>query len=338
MSLRKHIKGQRPVFASLAILALALTSCGDSGGEGSGISGEVNVDGSSTVYPISQAMAEEFGAANRNARVTVSFSGSGGGFKKFCNGEIDISNASRPIKQKEIDKCAEQGIEFIEIPVAYDGLSVVVNKDNNWAACLTAEELGKMWEPAAEGKITAWNQVKGEYPNQVLRLYGPGTDSGTYDYFTEATIGDAKSRTDFTASEDDNALVQGVNSDKGGMAFFGYAYYEENKGTLQAVAIKNADGACVKPSAEAIADGSYNPLSRPIFFYVSKTAMEENPAVKAFAEFQTNPENSELISEVGYIPLPGETQAKVQNRLANATTGSIYGGGSSVGVKLSDKL
>lgn len=338
MSLRKHIKGQRPVFASLAILALALTSCGGSGGDGSGISGEVNVDGSSTVYPISQAMAEEFGAANRNARVTVSLSGSGGGFKKFCNGEIDISNASRPIKQKEIDKCAEKGIEFIEIPVAYDGLSVVVNKNNDWAACLTTEELTKIWEPGAEGKITSWNQVKGEYPNEALRLYGPGTDSGTYDYFTEATIGETKTRTDFTASEDDNTLVQGVNSDKGGMAFFGYAYYEENQDTLQAVAIKNADGTCVKPSPQTIADGSYNPLSRAIFFYVSKTAMEENPAVKAFAEFQTNPENSELISEVGYIALPSEIQTKVQNRLTNATTGSIYGGGSAVGVKLSDKL
>ena len=307
------------------------------------VSGDVKVDGSSTVFPISEAMAEEFMADNGGAaRVTVGVSGSGGGFKKFCAGETDISNASRPIKQKEIDLCAENGIEFIEVPIAFDGLSVVVNPENEWAACMTAEQLAAMWAPSAEEAVTQWNQVDDSFPDSNLALYGPGTDSGTYDYFKEATVEELTeekgTRGDFTASEDDNVIVQGVSSDPGGIGFFGFAYYEENKDSLKVVPIENANGDCVEPSGTTIEDGSYNPLSRPIFFYVKTSSYEENPAVKAFVDYQLDPANGDLISEVGYVAIPGELMDKVQARVEGGTTGSIFGGGSSVGVKLSEKL
>ncbi|MGD1939522.1 MAG: PstS family phosphate ABC transporter substrate-binding protein [Cyanophyceae cyanobacterium] len=335
-------------------LALSLVACGGSGGEdsaatsegeesgaaaGGGVSGDVLVDGSSTVFPISEAMAEEFMKANPESRVTVGVSGSGGGFKKFCVGETDVSNASRPIKQSEIDICTENGIDFVELPVAFDGLSVVVSTENDWAACLKPEELGKMWAPDAEGAINNWNQVRSDFPDTELSLYGPGTDSGTYDYFTDATTGEeGESRGDYTASEDDNVIVQGVTSDSGGLGFFGYAYYAENKDKLTVVKIENADGECVAPAEESIADGTYNPLARPIFIYVSTKSLEEKPAVKAFIDFHLAKDNENLISEVGYVPLPADLASKAIDRFGAATPGSIFEGGSSVGVKLSDKL
>ncbi|NET33091.1 MAG: PstS family phosphate ABC transporter substrate-binding protein, partial [Cyanothece sp. SIO1E1] len=302
-------------------------------------SGEVLIDGSSTVFPISEAMAEEFQVANPGVRLTVGVSGSGGGFKKFCAGETDISNASRPIKQSEIDLCAEAGIEFVEVPIAFDGLSIVVNTDNDWATCLTAEELGAMWEPAAEAAVTSWSQVRKEFPDQPLALYGPSTDSGTYDYFVEATVPDDAegTRGDYTASEDDNVIFQGVQADKGGLGFFSFAYYEENKETLKVVPIENSAGECVEPTGETIEAGTYNPLSRPIFFYV-KTSSLDNPAVLAFVQYQTDAANGGLISEVGYVPLPGEILGKVQERVDGAVTGSIFEGGSAVGINLNNKL
>ena len=303
---------------------------------GSDLSGDVLVDGSSTVFPISEAMAEEFMAANPNTRVTVGVSGSGGGFQKFCAGETDISNASRPIQQEEIDLCAENGIEYVELPIAFDGLSVVVNPENDWAQCLTVDELRVMWEPAAQGTITSWNQIRPDFPDAPLGLYGPGTDSGTYDYFTEATIGEAESRGDYTASEDDNVIVQGVTSDPNGIGFFGYAYYEENSDNLQLVAVDNGDG-CVAPSPETIADATYAPLSRPEFIYVKTTSLD-NPAVQAFMEFQIANENKSLITEVGYVPMPDEITDKAQERLDAVQTGSVYEGGSPVGVKLEEVL
>ncbi|MGD1850348.1 MAG: PstS family phosphate ABC transporter substrate-binding protein [Cyanophyceae cyanobacterium] len=339
-------------------LALSLVACGGGGGDDSaatpegegsegaaetttdgGVSGDVLVDGSSTVFPISEAMAEEFMKANSGSRVTVGVSGSGGGFKKFCVGETDVSNASRPIKQSEIDICAENGIDFVELPVAFDGLSVVVSTENEWAACLKPEELGKMWEPGAEGAINNWNQVRPDFPDTELSLYGPGTDSGTYDYFTDATTGEeGESRGDYTASEDDNVIVQGVTSDSGGLGFFGFAYYAENKDKLKVVEIENSDGECIAPAEETIADGTYNPLARPIFIYVSTKSLEEKPAVKAFIEFHLAEANEGLISEVGYVPLPKDLSPKATERFNSATPGSIFEGGSSVGVKLSDKL
>ncbi|QQE64760.1 phosphate-binding protein [Leptolyngbya sp. BL0902] len=321
---------------------LGLVACGggnQAGGDtagGSDLTGSVLVDGSSTVFPISEAMAEEFGRANPGVAVTVGVSGTGGGFRKFCAGETDISGASRPIRQEEIDLCAQAGIEFVELPIAFDGLSVVVNPSNEFAQCLTTDELKTMWEPAAQGTITNWNQIRADFPDQPLGLYGAGTDSGTYDFFMEAIGADGESRGDFTASEDDNVIVQGVSTDNGGLGFFGFAYYVENADRLQLVAVDGGTG-CVAPSPETIADGSYQPLSRPEFIYVKTTSLE-NPAVKAFVEFYLDMANAPLIDEVGYVSLPADMNAKVLERLATTKTGSVFEGGSAVGKSLEDLL
>jgi phosphate transport system substrate-binding protein len=306
--------------------------------EGETEGGDVLIDGSSTVFPISEAMAEEFMAANAGTRVTVGVSGTGGGFKKFCAGETDIANASRPIKAEEIELCAQNNIEYVEVPVAFDGLSVVVNKENDWAKCMKPDELKKMWDVAAEGTVNNWNQINPDYPDAPLALYGPGTDSGTYDYFVEALLDkDKGSRGDYTASEDDNVIVQGVEADKGGLGFFGFAYYEENADQLGLVQIENAAGECVTPTVETIKDGSYNPLSRPIFFYVSKAALDK-PQVQAYVDFNLDAANAGLITEVGYVGLPDEVLVKAKERVAAKTVGSIFEGESSVGVNLLEKL
>lgn len=304
---------------------------------GSDLTGSVLVDGSSTVFPISEAMAEEFGRANPGVAVTVGVSGTGGGFRKFCAGETDISGASRPITQEEIDLCAEAGIEYVELPISFDGLSVVVNPENEFAQCLTTDELRTMWEPSAQGTITSWSQVRADFPDQPLGLFGPGTDSGTYDFFMEAIGADGESRGDYTASEDDNVIVQGVSTEANGLGFFGYAYYAENADRLKLVEIDGGNG-CVAPSPETIADGSYQPFSRPEFIYVKTTSLAENPAVKAFVDFYIDMANASLIEEVGYVPLPADINAKVQERAANAVTGSVFEGGSAVGKSLVDLL
>jgi phosphate transport system substrate-binding protein len=303
---------------------------------GGDLSGNVLVDGSSTVFPISEAMAEEFQAANPGVRVTVGVSGTGGGFKKFCAGETDISNASRPITAEEIAACEAAGVEYVELPIAFDGLSVVVNPENDFAQCLTVDELKTMWEPAAQGTISNWNQIRPDFPDQPLGLYGAGTDSGTYDYFADAIVGEDGTRGDFTASEDDNTIVQGVIADPGGLGFFGYAYYAENQDQLKLLEIDGGDG-CVAPSAETIADGSYQPLARPEFIYVKTTSLE-NPAVRAFAEFQIDQANAGLIEEVGYVPVPDEISELRAQRLEEQKTGSVFEGESAVGTKLSDLL
>jgi phosphate transport system substrate-binding protein len=343
--------------APLVALAIGIGSCGDNnqasnnsspadGGAtpatntaaGSNLSGKVQIDGSSTVYPISEAMAEEFQKANPGVQVTVASSGTGGGFKKFCAGETDISNASRPIKPEEVELCKKGNIEYIELPIAYDGLSVVVNPQNNFASCLKVDELKRMWEPAAQGKITQWNQINPQFPAQKIGLYGPGTDSGTYDYFTQAVVGkEGESRGDYTASEDDNTLVQGVTADQGGIAFFGYAYYENNKEKLKLVSIDAGKG-CVQPSPQTIGDGTYQPLSRPEFIYVKKT-VATRPEVKAFVDFTYAPANQKLVTEVGYVPLPSDLLTEVQGRFNSGKVGSVFEGkGSQVGVTLKDLL
>jgi phosphate transport system substrate-binding protein len=277
----------------------------------------VKIDGSSTVYPITEAVAEEFQGANKGEiNVTVGISGTGGGFKKFCRNEIDISDASRPILKKEMDLCREAGVKYIELPVAYDAITVVVNPKNDWLKTITVDELKKIWVPEAQQTITSWNQVNPAWPNEPLKLYGPGADSGTFDYFTEAIVGKAKSsRGDYTASEDDNVLVQGVSRDKGALGYFGFAYYAENSKKLKAVPIVAKAGApAVAPSFDTVKDGSYQPLARPIFIYVNVASLDK-PEVKSFVDFYLAKAPA-LIPLVKYVPLPEKayTLAKDSNR------------------------
>ncbi|MCZ7585967.1 MAG: PstS family phosphate ABC transporter substrate-binding protein [Deltaproteobacteria bacterium] len=302
----------------------------------------IAVDGSSTVYPITEAVAEEFQKSNK-ARVTVGISGTGGGFKKFCAGETVISDASRPIKPTEVEACKKAGIDYIELPVAYDGLAVVVNPKNTWVDKLTVAELKQMWAPEAQGKVTNWNQIRPGFPDEPLHLFGPGVDSGTYDYFTEAVVGqEHASRGGFTASEDDNVLVQGVSTDKSALGFFGFAYYIENADSLKVVPVDDENDANgkggVAPSVESVATGTYQPLSRPIFIYVSKKAADTRPEVKAFVNFYLDHATS-LVKEVGYIPLPGKGYGLVKARFEKGVTGSVFGGhGSKVGVTIEELL
>jgi len=300
----------------------------------------VRIDGSSTVYPITEAVAEEFQKAKRGAvKVTVGISGTGGGFKKFCRGETDLSDASRPILKKEIDACKQQGLEYIELPVAYDGLAVIVNPKNTWVKEMTVADLKKMWEPAAQGTVKKWNQIRPEWPDAALKLYGPGADSGTFDYFTEAIVGKAKSsRGDFTASEDDNVLVQGISGDKGALGYFGMAYYEENKKKLKVVPVINpATGKAITPSLQTVMDGSYAPLSRPLFIYVSKKAVSEKPEVKEFVDYYIK-NAPKLTKQVKYVPLPANAYKLAKERFAKMKTGSMFGGEEKVGMKIEDLL
>jgi phosphate transport system substrate-binding protein len=294
----------------------------------------IAIDGSSTVFPITEAVAEEFQKAN-SAKVTIGVSGTGGGFKKFCAGEIAIAGASRPIKPTEEQACAASKIEYIELPVAYDGLAVITNPKNTWAKTLTVAELKKLWEPEAQNKITKWSQIRSDFPDKEVHLFGPGVDSGTYDYFTKAVVGEEhKSRGDYTSSEDDNVLVQGVSRDIGGLGFFGLAYYEENKDKLSLIGVddgKDANGkGAILPTAQTVRDGTYQPLSRPVFIYVSKAAAAR-PEVKAFVEFYlTNGEA--LVKDAHYVPLPAKAYELASKRFSNITVGSMFSGGSQVGV------
>jgi phosphate transport system substrate-binding protein len=310
------------------VLFAGLWACGGSGGEGA--MSVITVDGSSTVFPIAEAVAEEYQLANPGTRVTVGVSGTGGGFKKFCAGEIDISDASRPIKDVEVAACAEAGIEFIELPIAYDGISVVTHPSNDWVGTLTPADLKRIWEPAAQGEITRWNQVKPGWPDQELRLFGPGVDSGTFDYFTQVIVGnEGASRGDFTSSEDDNVLVQGVSTDELAMGFFGYAYYEENQDRLNLVAIDDEDDAngagAIEPSPDTVRDGTYQPLSRPVYIYVNPSALDR-PEVAGFVGYFLN-EGASLVREVGYVPLTDQEYALVEQRVEDRVTGTMYGHG-----------
>ena len=309
----------------------------------------VTIDGSSTVYPIQEAVAEEFLQARREAglendvRITIGVSGTGGGFQKFCSGELDITGASRPIRPIEIERCAAAGVEFIEIPVAYDGIAVVVHPGNDFVDRFTVDELRRMWEPEAQATITRWNQIRPTWPDQPLRLYGAGVDSGTYDYFTAAIVGrEHASRGDFTSSEDDNVLVQGVAGDRLSVGFFGYAYYEENAARVRAVPIDDEDPATgpggIMPTPETIGDGTYQPLSRPIFIYV-RTEAAARSEVNDLIEFYLSPAGRLLPREVGYISLPDDVYDLALERFRARTPGSIFaGGGSQVGVSLEQLL
>ena len=326
------------------IAALALfSSCGNDGSKSSGtLKGEIKVDGSSTVYPLSEAVAEEYRAVESGVRVTVGESGTGGGFKKFSRGEIDVNDASRPITSEEIELCQKGGVEFIELPVAYDGLAVVVHKENTFVDYLTVAELKKLWEPEAQGKIKTWNQIRPSFPNQPINLYGAGTASGTYDYFTEAIVGKAKaSRGDYNASEDDNVLVKGVSSDRNALAYFGLAYYENNADKLKLVPIDDGDDSNgsggVLPSQETVSNGTYAPLSRPEFIYVNAKSAGR-PEVQSFITFYMD-SAPELAKEIGYVPLKSEVYKLVQERFDKKITGSVFGNGvSTIGVNLEELL
>ncbi|MDP2724835.1 MAG: PstS family phosphate ABC transporter substrate-binding protein, partial [Syntrophales bacterium] len=285
------------------------------------------------------AVAEEFQKLHKGqVQVTVGISGTGGGFKKFCRGETDISDASRPILQKEIEACKAQNIEYIELPVAYDGLAVLVNPKNDWVKSLTVADLKKMWEPAAQGKIMTWKDVRPEWPDSKLKLFGPGSDSGTFDYFTEAINGKSKaSRGDFSASEDDNVLVQGIAGDRYAMGYFGLAYYEENKKKLKVVPIVNpATNKAIIPSLQTVMDGTYDPLSRPLFIYVSKKALDK-PEVKEFVDYYLK-HAPKLTAQVKYVPLPANAYKLATKRLAKQKTGSMFGGKESVGMKIEELM
>ena len=279
-----------------------------------------------------QAIAEEFGKVHPRVRVTVGVSGTGGGFKKYTIGEIDINDASRPIKGKEIKKAKEHNVGFIELPVAFDGLSVVVSNENTWVDFLTKEELHLIWKP--DSRVSLWSHVRPEWPAEKIKLYGPGTDSGTFDYFTEAINGKSQvCRSDFSKSEDDNVLVQGIAGDKYSLGFFGFAYYKENKDKLKIVPIDGGDGP-VEPSEETINNGTYQPLSRPIFIYVNPVS-GDRPEVSAFVEFYMK-EAKHLVSEVGYVALPDQVYTMGLDRFKEKITGSVFSGKNTVGVKIED--
>lgn len=297
----------------------------------------VKIDGSSTVYPITEAVAEDFQVSKKGSiRVTVGISGTGGGFKKFCRAEIDIVNASRPIQHSEMENCRAAGVQYIEMPIAFDALTVAVNPKNTWSRTMTVEELKKIWEPAAQGKIIKWNQVNPAWPDERIKLFGAGADSGTFEYFTEAIVGKAKSsRGDFTASEDDNVLVQGIATDTYSLGFFGFAYYIENQKKVNAVAIDNGNGGII-PSAETVENGNYEPLSRPIFIYVNAKAADK-PEVSEFVNFYMKNAPA-LVKEVKYFPLPNEAYQFNLNHLNERKVGTVFGGESKIDLKIDELL
>ncbi|MGQ0383665.1 MAG: PstS family phosphate ABC transporter substrate-binding protein [Gammaproteobacteria bacterium] len=297
----------------------------------------IKIDGSSTVFPITEAVAEEFQIMKRGkVRVTVGISGTGGGFKKFCRGETDVQDASRPILKTEMEACRAAGVKYYELPVAYDALTVAVNPQNTWVTQLTIADLKKMWEPAAQGKLLRWNQVNPKWPNEPLVLFGPGADSGTFDYFTEAVVGKAKSsRGDFTGSEDDNVLVQGISNNKHGLGYFGFAYYAPNASRMKAVPIVGKSGKPVLPSLENVNSGSYEPLSRPLFIYVSEKGAQR-PEVREFIQFYLG--SPELVQEVGYLPLPQRAYELASEHFRNGKFGTGFGGVPEVGLKVEELL
>ena len=314
----------------LAVLALAATlligACGgdDGGGEttgsGESLSGSVAIDGSSTVFPVTEAVAEEFRSVAPDVRVTVGVSGTGGGFEKFCSGETDISDASRPIKQSEIDACAESGIEYLPLRVGLDGLAVVAHPDADFLECITMDELAILWGPDSEGSIKSWNEVRASWPDEEIKLFGPDTDSGTFDFFTEEVNGEGgASRADYTNSTDDNVLVTGISGSKGGAGYFGYAYYAENQERLRVVAVDGGEG-CVIPSDATVADGSYA-LSRPLYIYVSLASLAEKPQVREFVRYFLSDDAIALVPEVGYTAIAADELAESRADLEAAISG-----------------
>jgi phosphate transport system substrate-binding protein len=326
---------------ALAVVSLVACGGGSSGESGSAAPVLIQIDGSSTVFPITEAVAEEFQKTNPAVRVTAGISGTGGGFQKFCRGETDISDASRPIRPTEIETCAKAGIEYIELPVAYDGLAVVVNPKNTWADQVAVSELKTLWAPEAQGKILRWNQVRRSWPEREIRLFGAGVDSGTYDYFTEATVGkEGASRGDFTSSEDDNVLVQNISTDELALGFLPLAYVEQNQSKLKLVPVDdgnpdNGKGP-ITPTADTVRGGTYQPLSRPLFIYVARKAADR-PEVQRFV--QAYLDSASLMREVGYVELTPQIYDLARKHFSDRRVGTAFGaGGSQVGVTLEQLL
>ena len=289
------------------------------------LSGRIEIDGSSTVLPVSEAAAQEFKAAGaENVDVTVASSGTGGGFERFCSGETQISDASRPIKEDEIAACKKGGVEFIELPVALDGLAVMTNPETEFVDCLTMAELKKIWQPGAEGKVSSWNQVRKNFPQEEMALFGPGEQSGTFDFFTDEVNGEeGASRKDYTASEDDNVLVQGISGEANSLGYFGFAYYAQNQESLKLLGVDGGDGKCVKPSEQTVNNGTY-PLSRPLFIYVNADDAEKQPALEAFVNFYLSKEFTPVVAspEVGYVELTDPQYQGVRQRFEKRTKGT----------------
>lgn len=321
MQLAKSLKIK--IFGAIAVsLLLSISAYGRPKQETTSI----KIDGSSTVYPITQKVIEEWKTTqNKNLDIELEISGTGGGFRQFCQGEIDINNASRPIQSEEMKLCQENGVYYIELPVAFDALTVVVNEQNNWVESLTTEELKKIWEPSAEGKITNWNQIRNNFPDQPLNLFGADVDSGTYDYFTEAIVGEAgASRQDYVASEDDNLTVEGVSQDPNALGYFGLSYYEANSDGLKTVAIDNGEGA-IFPSRETVEKADYQPLARPLFIYLNIKSVQENAVLRQFIDFYID-NASTLVEVVGYIPLTEESYQINKVTFHRGEVGTVFGG------------
>lgn len=327
-------------FRGLAIISVLLMTAMGCDSENSGDrANRISIDGSNTVFPLTGALSEEYQALS-GANITIAVSGTGGGFQKFCRNETDITGASRPIRDVEIELCAENGIEFIEIPIAYDGLTVAVHPDNDWAESMTVAELKKLWEPEAQGEITQWNHIRDEWPEEPIRLFGNSTDNGTYDYFTHAIVGQQHtSRGDYTASVDSNILIQGISGNPNALGFFSYAYYYENQDAVKSVGIKlDEDAEAIHPNYETIKEGSYQPLARPMFFYFNAEAAQR-PEIRGFVEFIVN-DGGPLVEEVGYVPLPETTYALGLDRFQSNTMGTVFEhiDGAEVGLTAEDLL
>ncbi len=324
---------------AILILLLATSACGMRA-PGPAQASLIQIDGSSTLYPIAEAVAEEFQKAHRgDVRVTVGISGTGGGFKKFCRGEIAISSASRPILSPEIAACAKAGVAYIELPVAMDAVTIAVNPANTWLDAISIDELKTLWQPQAQTRVLRWNQINPSWPDAPITLFGAGADSGTFDYFTEAVVGRAKaSRGDFTASEDDNLLVTGVANDINALGFFGYAYFSENRTRLRAVAVRSSEGAAaVTPSLASVMDGSYQPLSRPMFIYVNADMVRQSDDLREFLRFYLR-EAAALATEVGYIPLPARAYTMALANLERGKVGTVFDGHSETGISVEQLL
>jgi len=328
---------------SLLSLGLLVVACGgakvsENISSPASAEGVIKIDGSSTVYPITDEVAKEFEFEQPNSdKLEVKFSGTGGGFKKFCNGETEINNASRPITTEEMEVCKSAGIEYVEIPVAFDALSIVVHPDNTWANDISVEELKKLWEPAAEGKILKWNQIRESWPDRPIKLYGAGEDSGTFDYFTSVIVGESgASRKDYTASEDDTLLVRGVRSEPDSLGYFGYSYYKDSNETVKALSVDGGNGA-VFPSGETVKDGTYQPLSRPLFIYVNRAKADANDGLESFVNFYLANARV-LVNVTGYQPLPDDAYSLALDRFEQRKVGSVFTGRSQANVTIEELL